>query len=662
MSETVDIDINKLLTLAAGVIETKPQQALEAARQIAIQAGPSRPVVQIMAGALRNQQAFKDAIDLVGQYPEHTNHPLIQLELALCHEGMGEFKQSDKLCLALTDSLSTNLNWVLLNARRLVRDNQWALAHQALAPAIGKLLQADAQKQAQSLIETSKLKRAEELLRQQVSQYPTNVVALAQLADLAIKLDQYDDAIALTTRALQIAPAFALARFHRASALQRRGLLHDALDDTQLLLKIDAQDINFLLMHASVMVRLGDHENALNIYDALIQRKPEATQIHLNRGHVLKTLGRSDDAISAYLKAVELDPGNGEAYWSLANLKTYQFGDAMLKQMLRQIEEKVENVEAQSHLGFAIGKAYEDRKQFDDSFKFYKRGNTIRKIAHKHSAKINIYNVQRQIALFTEQFLTERRDSGNTSDAPIFVVGLPRAGSTLIEQILSSHSMVEATTELTDVIAMSRRIGGKRRHVPASKYPEILADFDTNQLRDLGDSYLETTNIHRTGLPRFIDKMPNNFMHIGLISLMLPNAKIIDARRHPMAAGFACYKQLFAQGQTYTYDLEDVGHYYRSYITLMDHWNKVLPGKVHLVQYENMVANSEQEIRALLDFCELPFEQGCIDFHQSERAVRTPSAEQVRQPIYTSAREQWRNYEQHLGPLKDALGPVLDRF
>jgi tetratricopeptide (TPR) repeat protein len=382
----------------------------------------------------------------------------------------------------------------------------------------------------------------------------------------------------------------------------------------------------------------------------------------MNYGHTLKTVGRIEDSISAYRKCIELSPGIGEAYWSLANLKTFRFNDDDIALMRSQVTTEGGDPDDQAHIAFALGNALEDRGDFDESFHFYQRGNAIRRINHRHNAKVNVFNTARQIKTLDADFFAARQGVGCPAQDPIFIVGLPRAGSTLLEQILASHSQVEGTAELTDIITISRKLAQKSRKSPAGKYPEILAELPAERFEELGRSYLETTRIQRGDTPMFIDKMPNNFQHIGLIHLILPNAKVIDARRHPMACCFSGFKQLFARGQAFTYSLEDIGRYYRDYVILMDHWDRVLPGRVHRVMYEDMVADTETQIRALLDYCGLPFEDSCLRFYETRRAIRTPSAEQVRQPIYTQGLEQWRHFERHLGPLKEALGPVLERY
>jgi tetratricopeptide (TPR) repeat protein len=442
----------------------------------------------------------------------------------------------------------------------------------------------------------------------------------------------------------------------------RQQRLEPALAEVEKLLAVEPENPNFLVLKGTILVRMGHHAEALAIYEGVLRNYPNQARAQMNYGHTLKTVGRLDQSIAAYRKCVELSPGIGEAYWSLANLKTFRFNDADIAQMRAQVTTRGGDPEDQAHIAFALGKALEDRGEYDEAFRFYKRGNAIRSINHRHNAKINVFNTARQMKTLDAAFFAARQGVGCPAPDPIFIVGLPRAGSTLLEQILASHSHVEGTAELTDIIMISRRLGEKSRKNPAGKYPEILAELPLERFRELGEGYLETTRIQRSDTPFFIDKMPNNFQHVGLIHLILPNAKIIDARRHPLACCFSNFKQLFARGQTFTYSLEDMGRYYRDYVILMDHWDRMLPGRVHRVHYENMVADTEHQIRALLDYCGLPFEEQCLRFYETERAIRTPSAEQVRQPIYTQGLEQWRHFEAHLGPLKEALGPVLERY
>jgi tetratricopeptide (TPR) repeat protein len=511
-------------------------------------------------------------------------------------------------------------------------------------------------------VQKGELAKAEPLVRGVLKQHPADVSAMRLLADIGIKVGQYQDARHLLERALELAPDYHLARNNYAIALLRSQQLSEALAQVDILLKREPDNPNHLILKGSILVRMGDHPPALTIYEKVLKDYPHQARAQMNYGHALKTVGRLEDSIAAYRAAIELSPTMGEAYWSLANLKTFRFSDDDIAGMRTAVTSEGGDADDQSHLGFALGKALEDRKDYEESFRYYKRGNAIRRINHPFKAKQNMYNAARQVNTCDTEFFAARQGFGCPAPDPIFVVGLPRAGSTLLEQILASHSTVEGTAELPDIIAISRRLGGKKRDNPASRYPEILTELTADQARELGEGYLASTRIQRSDTPFFIDKMPNNFLHIGLIHLILPNAKIIDARRHPMAGCFAGFKQLFAQGQTFTYDLADVGHYYRNYVRVMDHWDAVLPGRVLRVQYEEMVADADNQIRRLLDYCELPFEEQCLRFYETDRAIRTPSSEQVRQPIFTEGLEQWRNYESHLNPLKKALGPLLERY
>ena len=460
----------------------------------------------------------------------------------------------------------------------------------------------------------------------------------------------------------QLAPSKQNLKFVSVIASMRRQAFAQAMELLNVLLKEQPDNLKYRIVKGIVLVRLGDSAAALEILESVLKDHPHQALALLNYGHTLKSVGRADDAAQVYRRAVTKNPGMGEAYWGLANLKTFAFNDDDIETIRTAISSERGDADNQSHLAFALAKALEDREQYDESFTFYQRGNTIRRLEHRFDPKKNMDNTVRQIHTCTADFFAARQGQGCPARDPIFIVGLPRAGSTLLEQILASHSLVEGTAELPDIIAISRQLGGRKRDNPATKYPEILTELSPQKLHELGEGYLASTRVQRGDSPFFIDKMPNNFLHIGLIRLILPNAKIIDARRHPMAGCFSAYKQLFAQGQTYTYDLTDVGHYYRNYVKIMDHWDDVLPGRVLRVQYEDMVADSETQIRRLLDYCELSFEDQCLRFYETDRAIRTPSAEQVRQPIYTGGLEQWRNFESHLTPLKDALGPLLQRY
>jgi tetratricopeptide (TPR) repeat protein len=472
-----------------------------------------------------------------------------------------------------------------------------------------------------------------------------------------------EDAEKLLVRCLELAPEFHVARLNYAHVLNKKEKLAPALAQVDHLLKAQPKkEYAYLLLRASILVKIGNFEQARQCYEYLLSNFEPRAGIALSYAHTLKTIGQQQEAIDAYRQTIELKPSFGDAYWSLANLKTFRFEDSDLDAMRAEIVKPDCTREDHFHLCFALGKALEDRKQFDESFEYYLRGNDIKEKLEQYDADFTADNARRIQAVCTRDFLSASSASGCQAPDPIFIVGLPRAGSTLLEQILASHSLVDGTKELVDIINIVRRLGSRKMKTDVSLYPELLTDLSAAQLAELGQEYIDRTRIQRADAPFFIDKMPNNFFHIGFINPILPNAKIIDARRHPMAACFSCFTQLFAKGQHFTYGLSNIGHYYRTYVDIMDHWDRVLPGKVLRVQYEEMVSDTENQVRGMLDHCGLEFEESCLQFHKTERAVRTASSEQVRQPIYSGALEHWRNFEPHLGELKEALGPVLDRY
>jgi tetratricopeptide (TPR) repeat protein len=438
--------------------------------------------------------------------------------------------------------------------------------------------------------------------------------------------------------------------------LHKRQNFQKALEQARILRASEPHNPAFELTFANASLAVGDVDTALSIYDAELDRSPDNAHTLVVRGHALKTVGRLKDAISSYRAACASKPKLGEAFWSLANLKTYEFSTAELKQMQTSEAEEGLALEDRHHLCFALGKAFEDRADFAASFAYYERGNTLKMGQIGYSADQMNAEINAQIEFCTADLLSANNDNGNMARDPIFIVGLPRAGSTLIEQILASHSQVDGTMELPNVLALAHRLNGGRRSRDDSRYPNMLDELTSAQLRRFGENYIEGTRVYRKEAPFFTDKMPNNFRHIGLIHLILPNAKVIDARRDPMACCFGAYKQLFAEGQAFSYGLQELGRYYSNYVELMSHWDKVLPGKILRVQYEDVVTDLETQVRRILTFCGLPFEQSCLDFHETRRPVRTPSSEQVRQAIYESGLDQWRNYEPWLEPLSSALG------
>jgi tetratricopeptide (TPR) repeat protein len=509
----------------------------------------------------------------------------------------------------------------------------------------------------------NRIPEAEALLRAHLKQHPTDVAAIRMLAEVAARLGRLDDAEALLARCLELAPGFTGARQNYAFVLHRQNRTVEALAELNRLLVVEPRNPSYRNLKAAALARLGEFEPAIETYAALLADYPGNAKVWMSYGHALKTAGRRAESIDAYRHSIELGPTLGEAYWSLANLKTFRFTPAEIEAMRTQLGRTDLADDDRLHLHFSLGKALEDAGDYATSFVHYAEGNRLRHAAVPYFPGATSALVRRSRSVYTAEFFQERRGCGAAAPDPIFIVGLPRAGSTLVEQILSSHSAVEGTMELPDVIGIARSLGHKRSSADGPTYPEGLAALDAAALEALGRRYLEQTRVQRkSGAPYFIDKMPNNWAHVGLIHLILPNAKIIDARRHPMSCCFSGFKQHFARGQSFTYDLTDIGRYYRDYVTLMAHFDEVLPGRIHRVHYEAMVENTETEVRRLLAHCGLPFEDACLRFYENERAVRTASSEQVRTPIFRDAVDQWRHYEPWLEPLKEALGPVLAAY
>jgi len=504
---------------------------------------------------------------------------------------------------------------------------------------------------------------AEQLLREHLKQFPTDVAAIRMLAEVAGRLRRNADAEHLLKRCLELAPGFSAARQNYALILHRQNKAEAALEQLDLLLRQEPRSPGLRNLKAAVLGTIGEYAQALDLYAGIVAEYPKQAKIWLSYGHALKTAGRQQEGIAAYRKSIELAPGLGEAWWSLANLKTFRFTPEDLARIRAQLARPELALEDRFHFEFTLGKALEDAGDYPGSFARYAEANRLRRSVVRYDPEETTTHVRRCKALFTPEFLAARAGGGCKAPDPVFIVGLPRAGSTLVEQILASHPAVEGTMELQDLVSLARELGGKVQRSDVSKYPEILAGMSADELRELGERYLARTRIQRkTTAPLFIDKLPNNWAHTGLIHLIFPNAKIIDARRHPLSCCFSGFKQHFARGQHFTYSLPELGRYYRDYVELMAHFDAVLPGRVHRVIYEHMVADTEAEVRRLLAYCGLPFEEACLAFHRNERAVRTASSEQVRQPIYTDSVDQWRHYDAWLEPLREALGPVLDAY
>jgi tetratricopeptide (TPR) repeat protein len=509
------------------------------------------------------------------------------------------------------------------------------------------------------LISMGKLLRAEELCRAFLKKIPHHVEAMRLLADIGMRLGILEDAELLLHSASLLAPDNIPIHIDYIQVLRKRQQHAAAQEQAWQLLEREPSNPQFQSIYAVQCMQSGRFDEALATFDDVLKILPNDPVTLTSRGHALKTKGESASAITSYQQAIAAYPRHGEAYFSLANLKTYRFSDEEIQQMLALQQDDNLSFMERVHLCFALGKAFEDNKDTRQSFAFYEQGNHLKKSQSRYNADQITTELALQQEHVTTKLLTEREHFGHSSADPIFIVGMPRAGSTLIEQILSSHSQVDGTLELPNILSLSQRLRRHSVNDSTPGYPQVLELLSQKELAQFGEEFIEDTRSHRRGAPLFIDKMPNNFRHIGLIKLILPNAKIIDARRNPLDCCFSGFKQLFAEGQEFSYSLADIGQYYRDYITLMDHWDQVLPGFVLQVMNEDVIADLDSEVRRLLEFCGLPFEQACLDFHKTERNVRTPSSEQVRQPVNSSGVGQWLKYSSFLEPLKQSLGTEL---
>ncbi|NNC59893.1 MAG: tetratricopeptide repeat protein [Erythrobacter sp.] len=501
-----------------------------------------------------------------------------------------------------------------------------------------------------------RLLRAEEICRAFLKKNPRNVEGMRLLAQIGIKLGILDDAEFLLESAVSFEPDNVQLRLDYMDALRRRQKFTQSREQAESLHRGDPDNPLFQSHLAIESMQTGEYDRAFDLFEQVLARIPADPATLTSRGHALKTTGQSKEAIASYRAAVAAKPDHGDAYYALANLKTYRFTDIEIDAMRRQVDRPDLAFMDRVHISFALGKAHEDRAEYEDSFRFYEQGNALKRAQTRYSADAMAAELARQGEACTPELFAHHEGAGDPVSDPIFIVGLPRAGSTLLEQILASHSQVDGTMELPNILALAHRLRGRK--AGQSRYPQILQELGSDQLAKFGRDYIENTRIHRQGAPFFIDKMPNNFRHVGLIHLILPNAKIIDARRDPMDCCFSGFKQLFAEGQEFTYGLHEIGRYYADYVELMDHWDAVLPGRILRVQHEDVLDDLEGQVRRMLEYCELPFEQACIDFHQTDRAVRTASSEQVRQPINRAGQGAWKPYEPWLEPLKQALGAL----
>jgi predicted Zn-dependent protease len=631
------------------------QEALAAGEPLLAQYVGHRDLLYMRAVALRHLQRVPEALTTLEQLEDaHPAYPRLFQERGHCFVFL---KQAPEAIRAFSRAVELNpalpASWrVLASLYKMVgRAQESAIAAQHVAKLESLATEVVT---ARSMIADGNLRDAEELIRGYLQRRPEDIEALRVLAQVAHLNEFSKDAATLLQAVLQASPGYRAARHDYVLALIALHRHKEAREQIDILIAAEPDNLTHRMTRAGILVGEGSTEAAIAEYEELARLQPANPELHLSHGHALKTNGLRDAAERAYREAARQRPTFGDAYWSLANLKTYRFDDEQLEVMRGMVDAPRIALVDRYHLCFALGKALEDRGEYAESFRHYARGNALKKAETNYRPEVLERTVGRQIELCTREFFEQRRGWGCPDAAPIFIVGLPRAGSTLLEQILASHTQVEGTMELADI---PRLVGSLDLHASGARYPDVLALPKAEHFRSFGEQYIRDTQHYRaSGRPFFIDKMPNNFRHVGLLHLILPNAKIIDARREPMACCFSNFKQLFASGQQFSYSLEDIARYYRTYVQLMEHWDAVLPGRVLRVQHEDVIADLEGSVRRILDYCGLPFEQSCVEFHRTERRVHTPSSEQVRRPINREGVDQWKNFEPWLGELRAALG------
>jgi tetratricopeptide (TPR) repeat protein len=663
----VELEVKRLREL---VRNRQFAQCLEGAQALSREVPENRDVLFLVAFSQRFLGRIMDALSTLDVLERH--HPRfsrLYQERGHCYVVLKNApKAIDAFLTAVNINPALPASWGLLEGLyRMTGDaanSATAASHVAtlknLAPAVVE---------ATSLFSDGDLAESEAIIRAHLLKHGQDVEAMRLLARIGLARDVLDDAELLLEAVLTLAPDYQAARHNYAQVLLARHKHLPARRELETLLKKDPENRLYLVDYATTLVGLGEHDKAAPLYRRLLVDSPRAADLHLSLAHCLKTLGQTAEAIDSYRASAAARPAYGDAYWSLANLKTYRFTEEEIERMQVQEASPTTSLVDRYHLSFALGKAFEDREDYAKSYRFYEQGNALKKSESDYRPETIERNTRLQIEVCNADFMASRRGTGADSDEPIFIVGLPRAGSTLLEQILASHSKVEGTQELADIPRMVFDLQGRGSNPDDPRYPGVLADLQPEDFLRLGKQYLRDTAIYRRDAdgrggrrPHFIDKMPNNFRHVGLIHLILPNARIIDARREPMACCFSNLKQLFANGQEFTYGVGDIARYYRTYLELMRHWDRVLPGRILRIQHEDVVDDLEGNVRRILEFCGLEFEPGCVEFYKMARSVRTASSEQVRQPIFREGLEQWKHFEPWLGPLREALGDAVDHY
>jgi tetratricopeptide (TPR) repeat protein len=659
-SASVDLELMR----ASLLLESDPAAAARRASGILV-GSPGHPEANLLLAAacrkLGDPAAAAAALESLP--PGHRDTPFMQLELGQAYAGDGrrvEALAAFRRAVALDEGLAEGwreLAAILFAAGETPAGDAAYARYSKLTPDPPELSDAIV------ALADNRLEAAEAMLRRRLGQAPHDVVALRMLADASIRREDYTEAERRLTECLELAPGYAAARYDLAHLLYTQDRNFEVLPLVERLLASEPRNIEYISLKAQTLRLTGRNDEAVALMEQAVADHPGEDQAWLLCGHVLREVGQQARAIEMYRRALAIRPQSGRAYQSLANLKTFRFTAADLAMMQEQLEHSAIRRADRTPLEFALGKALEDEGQFAASFEHYARGNALHRAMIGHDPDAMTADVRRFKDGYTARFFAERSGWGSRRPDPIFIVGLPRSGSTLLEQILASHSQVEGTRELPDVPVTAHELIASLNPRGQSAYLESVAAAGKQDIEAFAGRYLSRTQAHRPlGKPRFVDKMLGNFGHIGFIHLMFPQAAIIDARRHPLACGFSCYKQLFARNLGFTYDLSELGRYYRDYAELMEHFDSVLPERVHRVYYEKLVVDPEGEVQRLLDYCGLPFEQQCMQFYENRRVVQTISSEQVRRPIYSEAVDHWRHFEPWLGPLKDALGDLVERY
>jgi tetratricopeptide (TPR) repeat protein len=653
----IEAEVKRIRDLAN---RRRHDEALGAAEALAVRVPENRDVLYLKALNQRHLGKIPEALATLERLEQlHPGYSRLYQERGHCHVAQRDAPRAiDAFLRGVNINPALPSSWSMLEGLYKMGGEQKNAAMAAQHVATLRRLPPEVIT-ATSLFSDGELTPAENIIRAYLLKHGNQVEAMRLLAKIGMARGVLDDAELLLESVLVLAPDYRAARHDYALALIERHKYQAARIELEKLLTLEPGNAQFRTLYAATCVGLGEHDKAIPLYRELLKETPRAPDLHLSVAHALKTVGRREEAIGAYRAAAAARPGFGDAYWSLANLKTYRFLDAEIAAM-RAAEAAAETpIVDRYHLCFALGKAHEDRGEYAESWSCYERGNALKRSESRYRPEVIENNTRKQIEICSREFFAARTDWGAPDADPIFILGLPRAGSTLIDQILASHSRVEGTQELSDIQRFVLDLQGRDPDLDNPRYPGVLGAMKREDFRRLGEKYLADTRVYRTDRPHFIDKMPNNFRHIGLIHLILPNARIIDARREPMACCFSNFKQLFANGQEFTYGIGDIARYYRTYLELMGHWNQVLPGRILRVLHEDVVDDLEGSVRRILEFCGLEFEPACVEFHKTERNIRTASSEQVRRPIFREGLDQWRHFEPWLAPLEEALGDAL---